>query len=341
MSVSGLSKDADKSAPRRQPLGVLLLALFIGAAGLFIVWGIWRAAFPPQPPLQGQMESRTISVSSKVPGRVLRVLVEEGDFVTAGQAVAEMDLPELEARLSQVKARERAAKARQSLVDEGARKQEKLAARAEWERAEAAAQLARKTYQRIAALHADGLVANQRYDEVRTQWIITAQQATAARQAYDIAEIGARKQEKSAASDESREALAGVEEVEALTADRVLYAPHAGQVDKVVLVAGEMAAAGFPVLTLVDLSDQWATFNIREKDMPGIAIGARLNGQVPALGDVTLPYEIYYISPRANYATWRSTRQYSGYDMKTFEVRAHPLQKDDRLRPGMSVLVEK
>lgn len=30
----------------------------------------------------------------------------------------------------------------------------------------------------------------------------------------------------------------------------------------------------------------------------------------------------------------------SGYDMKTFEVRARPVEKIDHLRPGMSVLVE-
>ncbi len=322
-------------------LGARLLVILLFCLGLFIIWGIWRAAFPPRPPIQGQMEARTISVSSKVPGRVLEVLVEEGDFVTAGQAVAKMHLPELEAKLSQAKAQERAARARQSLVDEGPRVQEKLAAKAEWERAQAAANLAQKTYRRISALHKDGLVATQRFDEVQTQWIAASQQAKAAKQEYDIAITGSRRQEKSAAGDASSEALAGVEEVEALTADRTLFASLSAQVDKVVLVEGEMAGAGFPIITLVDLDDQWATFNIREKDMPGIAIGVKLSASVPALNKENIVYSIYYISPRANYATWRSTRQNSGYDMKTFEVRARPVKHVEGLRPGMSVLVER
>ena len=50
---------------------------------------------------------------------------------------------------------------------------------------------------------------------------------------------------------------------------------------------------------------------------------------------------VYYISPKGEYATWRATRQSSGYDIKTFEVRARPVQKVDGLRPGMSVLVDR
>lgn len=322
-------------------VGRTLLSVFLVAIGLIVIWGVWQAAFPPEAPLQGQMEARTISIASKVPGRVLRVLVEEGDFVQAGDAVAEMHLPELEAKLSQVEALEREAQARKSLVDEGNRPQEKLAAKAEWERAMAAAHMAQKTYQRIAALYKDRLVSAQRYDEVKTQYETAAREAEAAKQAYEISTIGARSQEKEAASDAASGAGAGVKEVASLVQDKTLTSPQSGQVDKVVLVPGEIASAGFPVITIVNLDDQWATFNIREKDMPGIAIGTELLAEVPAIKSTGITYRVYYISPRANYATWRSTRQDSGYDMKTFEVRARPVKHIKDLRPGMSVLVQR
>lgn len=330
-----------KNEPVKAPkISVILLLIFIVGLTIFICIGIYKAAFPPRAPLQGQMESRTISVASKVPGRVHQVLVKEGDFVTEGQPVAQMSLPELEAKLSQVQAQERAAQAKQSLVDEGARPQEKQAAKAQWERAQAGADLALKTYNRISALYRDGLVSKQKYDEVQTNWLASKRQAEAAKQVYEIAEIGARVQEKSAASDLAAGAQAGVKQVESLTQDKVLTAPVAAQVDKIILVEGEIAAAGFPVVTLVNLNDQWASFNIREENMPGIEIGKVLKAHVPAIGDKEIDYKIYYISPRANYATWRSTRMDSGYDMKTFEVRARPIQKVDNLRPGMSVLVD-
>lgn len=71
-------------------LGLILLLGVVISVGIFVVWGIWRAAFPPRPPFQGQMEGRSISISSKVPGRVGQALVEAGDNVKAGQVVARM-----------------------------------------------------------------------------------------------------------------------------------------------------------------------------------------------------------------------------------------------------------
>lgn len=334
-------EQAKNPEPVKAPkISIILVLIFVIGLTIFIAIGIYKAAFPPKAPLQGQMESRTISVASKVPGRVHEVLVKEGDFVVAGQPVAKMSLPELEAKLEQVQAQERAAQAQQSMVDEGTRPQQKEAAKAQWERAQAGADLAFKTYKRISALYKDGLVSKQKYDEVQTNWLASKGQAEAAKQMYDLAEVGARKQEKSAASDMAGAAQAGVKQVESLTEDKTLNAPLDAQVDKIILVEGEIAAAGFPVVTLVDLNDQWASFNIREENMPGIKIGRVFHAYVPALGGEKIDYEIYYISPRANYATWRSTRMDSGYDMKTFEVRARPTRKVPDLRPGMSVLID-
>lgn len=321
--------------------GLILLLSVVMGVGVFVIWGIWKAAFPPLPPFQGQMEGRVISVSSKVPGRVKEILVEAGDNVEAGQVVARMHLPEVEAKLAQAKAQDEAANARESMIDEGLRPEEKEAAKAEWERAAAGADLAKKTFTRIDALYREGLVSRERHDEARAQMLAAADQAEAAKQAYDLALAGSRGQQKDIASAESGEAAAGVFEVASLAENMELKAPHAGQVDKVILVSGEMAGAGFPVVTIVNLEDQWATFNIREESLPGITIGHVMKARVPAIGRENIDYKVYYISPRASYATWRSTREDSGYDMKTFEVRAKPVEKIEGLRPGMTVLVDR
>ncbi len=321
------------------PTGKILLLLLVIGLGTFTAWGIWRAAFPPKPPLQGQMEARTLSVASKSPGRIGRLLVQEGDMVSKGQTLVAMRLPEIEARLNAAEAAEHAAQARQSLVDAGPRPQAIAQARAQWQSAQAQADLAFKTYQREAALYKDGLISAQRHDEIKSRWLAASQEALAAREAYTMAELGARKEEKAAAADLSAEAAAGVEALASLAGDEQLKAPAAGQVDKLLLFEGELAQAGFPILTIVELDEQWVTFNILEEEMPGIQIGGILRGTVPALGNTQINYKIYYISPRANYATWRSSRQDSGYDMKTFEVRARPDKAVAGLRPGMSVLV--
>lgn len=193
-----------------EKLGLGLLLCTVAGVFAFVVWGIWRAAFPPLPPFQGQMEARVINISSKVPGRVKKILVEAGENVKEGQIVARMHLPDIEARLAQARAQDQAAAAQQSMVDEGLRPQEKKVAQAEWERALAGVNLALKTYDRIAALFKDGLVSRERYDEAHAKMLATSDQAQVAKQVYDLALLGSREQQKTVASAETSEAEAGV-----------------------------------------------------------------------------------------------------------------------------------
>jgi HlyD family secretion protein len=102
---------------------------------------------------------------------------------------------------------------------------------------------------------------------------------------------------------------------------------------------GELASPGFPIVTLVNLDDSWAVFNLREDELRDIRVGSEITASIPALGDRVASFSVYYVSPKGEYATWRATRQSSGYDIKTFEVRARPKEKIAGLRPGMSVLV--
>ena len=85
----------------------------------------------------------------------------------------------------------------------------------------------------------------------------------------------------------------------------------------------------------------WAVFNLRENELAHVHIGTQFTAKVPALGGRIVRFSVYYISPKGEYATWRATRESSGYDIKTFEVRARPLEKVRGLRPGMSVLVDR
>ena len=123
--------------------------------------------------------------------------------------------------------------------------------------------------------------------------------------------------------------------------EKNVTSPIASEISRIYVEIGEVAAAGLPLATLVDLSDQWAVFNIREDDMPKITKGAVLSAEIPALNAKNVQFKVYFINPRGDYATWRATRQSSGYDLRTFEVRARPVQPVSDLRPGMSVIVNR
>jgi len=305
----------------------------------FVIYGLYLANRPVVAPLQGQVDARYIDISPKIIGRIAELHVREGDDVKPGDLLVTLDSPEVQAKLEEAEAGHAAAAARQQLLDVGTRQEEIRTARANWESSVSAATLAETTFKRINALYEDGLVSQQRNDEVETAFHSALDVANAARAQYDLTLNGFRQEERLAAAEVTRGAGAAVEEVGALAADTSLKSPISGEVDKVVLHRGELAPPGFPIISLVNLDDAWAVFNLREDELAGIKIDTQISGRVPALGNRSVTFSVYYISPKGEYATWRATRQSSGYDIKTFEVRARPVEKVDGLRPGMSVLV--
>lgn len=319
----------------------VLLSAAAVACLLVLGVGFWMGTHPSEEPLYGVMQAKTVDVAAKVTGRVETLPVHEGDTVSASQLLMTLDIPEVEAKLKEVEALKSAATARQSLVDEGARPQEIRAAKAQMQRAQAGQELAQKTFNRVHALYREGLISKQKHDEALAQKKSADELLAAAKEQYDIALTGARTQEKQAATALTAQATGGVEQVESLVKEKNVTSPIASEISRIYVEIGEVAAAGLPLATLVDLSDQWAVFNIREDDMPKITKGAVLSAEIPALNAKNVQFKVYFINPRGDYATWRATRQSSGYDLRTFEVRARPVQPVSDLRPGMSVIVNR
>lgn len=294
---------------------------------------------PPPEVLQGQVEVKRVNVSSKVPGRVEELLVYEGETIEAGQAVAQLSSDEIEAKMAQVDAAIAAAKAQESKAETGARTEEIRAAKANWERAKAGADLAQSTYERVETLYADGVVPAQKRDEAQAQFRASKMLADAARAQYDMARAGARSEDKEAAAALVRQAEGGRAEVQAYLAETKVTSPIAGEVAAQIVETGELVSAGLPIIVVADLEDAWVSFQVREDRLANLKKDDTFEARVPALGDKNITLKISYIAAMGDFATWRSTRASGGYDLKTFEVRARPLEPVDGLRPGMSVIV--
>jgi HlyD family secretion protein len=95
-----------------------------------------------------------------------------------------------------------------------------------------------------------------------------------------------------------------------------------------------------PLLSLVDLGDIWLRFDLREDLVKGLKVGDRFEVRSPALGDRPVNVEVRHIATRGEYAGWRATRATGDFDLRTFEVRAYPIDKLAELRPGMSAYAE-
>ncbi|MDE1513775.1 MULTISPECIES: HlyD family secretion protein [Vibrio] len=297
-------------------------------------------AYQPQPLiLQGQIESQQYSISSKVPGRIDQVMVRKGDQIEKGQLIFTLLSPEIDAKLEQAIAGQKAAGALAQEAEKGSRGQQIQAAHDQWLTAKAAADLAEKTYLRINRLYQDGVVAEQKRDEAQTQSQAAKYTASAALQLYQLAQEGAREETKQAALEKARMAAGAVAEVQAYAADTTIHSWFSGEVAQVLMHSGELAPQGFPVVTVIDTQDSWAVFNVREDRLKHFTKGTQFDAYLPAL-DISLPFKVTHVAVMGDFATWRSTDASQGFDLRTFEVEARPLTPNKDLRMGMSLVVK-
>lgn len=289
--------------------------------------------------IQGTVECTTYKASSKVPGRIDDMKVAEGDRVEKGQLLYVLSTPELDAKLAQAEAVKSAAAALDAAAVAGARIQQIEAALNMWEKAQAGLELARKTYERVKNLYDQGVVPTQKLDEATANYEAMKATAQAAKAQYDMAADGARKEDKEAAAARVRQAEGAVSEVESYIGDAMVYSPVTGEVSTIVAQQGELVGSGYPVVAILDMSDLWVTFNVKETLLPKIKVGTRMMAYVPAL-DRDVELEVSYIAVQADFATWAATRTQGGFDIRTFAVKARPTGDAGQLRPGMSVLVD-
>ncbi|MDN3454127.1 MULTISPECIES: efflux RND transporter periplasmic adaptor subunit [unclassified Psychrobacter] len=333
---------ADKSARIKKAV----LALFILTVLGMIAYGLYKSNQHSEPEvitLQGQMQMQQTSIAAKVPGRIAKILVTEGDTVTAGQQLIEMDSPEINAKINQARAGKQMAQSQLDKAENGARPQEIAQAKAAWQANKAASDLAENTYQRVNRLYEEGLMARQKRDEAYAQYLATQDQTEAARLQYDLAREGARSEDKSAATAQVAQVDAKLDEALVAKEEANLRSPIAGVVDNVIVNAGEVIGQGVPLLTLVDTNDQWVVLNVTETYLNQLAIGQQFTGTIPALSSANKPYTkqftVYATSTLSDFATWRPTNNDDGFDVRTFEVKARPTTPDARIRSGMSVIV--
>ena len=69
-------------------------------------------------------------------------------------------------------------------------------------------------------------------------------------------------------------------------------------------------------------------------------MGKEFTASIPALNNKELKFKVNFIKAEADFATWRATKASGSFDLKSFELRALPVDKIENLRPGMSVIVE-
>lgn len=290
--------------------------------------------------VQGQAEVTEYRVSSKVPGRILEFRVKEGQSVRAGDTLAILEAPDVQAKLEQARAAEAAAQAQNEKALKGARQEQIQAAYEMWQKAQAGVTIAEKSYKRIKNLYDQGVVSAQKLDEITAQRDAALATEKAAKAQYTMAKNGAEREDKAAAAALVNRAKGAVAEVESYINETYLIAQKDGEVSEIFPKQGELVGTGAPIMNVAVMDDMWVTFNVREDLLQSLTVGTEFEAFVPAL-DKNIRLKVNYMKDLGTYAAWKATKTTGQFDLKTFEVRALPTDKVEGLRPGMSVILDR
>ena len=319
---------------------LLAFLTLLGVIALVAVVGFFMLRKGPEI-IQGQAEVDEYRVSSKVPGRILEFRVKEGQTVQAGDTLAILEAPDIAAKMEQARAAEAAAQAQNEKAIKGARQEQIQAAYEMWQKAQAGVDIAEKSYKRVKNLFEQGVMPAQKLDEVTAQRNAAIATEKAAKAQYTMAKNGAEHEDKMAAAALVERAKGAVAEVESYVKETFLIAQAAGEVSEIFPKVGELVGTGAPIMNIAILKDMWVTFNVREDLLKNLTMGAEFEAIVPALDNKAIKLKVDYMKDLGTYAAWKATKTTGQFDLKTFEVRARPMESVEGLRPGMSVIIKK
>ena len=290
--------------------------------------------------IQGEVEVGEYRVSCKLPARVVEIRVKEGDFVHKGDTLAILEIPEMNAQEKVAQSTEAATQALSNLTEEGARREAIQSARQLVVQAKAATDVAKKTYDRMQNLFSEGVMSQQKRDEAKAAWEVALAHENVMKSQYEMAKNGARTEEKKAVQSQANAAKHAVDVVRSVLKETVQVAAVDGEVSDIYPKEGELVGMGSPILSISMMKDMWGTFNVREDQLNGLKVGDTFTAFSPAFNK-ELKLKVFEIKDEGSYAVWKATKSNGQYDLKTFEVKARPINPFDGLRSGMSLIVKK
>src|SRR6266700_2692840 len=325
---------APKSAARVPSIIVAIVALAVIALSLYYL-------LRPEPLLvQGEVDATRLDIAARVDGRVKEIPVERGQNVPAGAVLVRIDNPETLAKHGQTAAAKAVDEAQLANILAGTRAEVIAARKAVLERARAAQVLAQKTFDRVQHLTEQGNAPQARLDQVTDALHESERAVDQAKSAYDQAVNGYTKEERAIARTNVEKANADIQSVQSIIDQLQVYAPLASQVYQRNVEPGEYVSPGVPLVTLIDLADVCIHFDLREDLVKGLKVGDRFDLRIPALADRRVTVEVKLVATKGEYASWRATRASGDFDLRTFSIRAYPVEPVPQLRPGMSAYLD-
>lgn len=315
-----------------------VLLLFISTA---LLTGCGSSSAAPE--VWGRSEAKEVDINSKIPGRVVSLLVKEGDRVTKGQILAHIDNRDIVAQVNQSKANIKALDAQTAQATTVTALQDQTAkaslntAQAQLEKAQSDLALAESDYNRFSELLTSGAISKQLFDTYRTKYQVAQAAYSQAQAGLASAQAGLLQTNVNIANEEAMrskvsQAQANLQQVEVSLDETEIRAPFDGIITAKYVEEGAMVSQGMPLVAIQDPLDNWVNLKVKETELSRYFIQqqVKIQGRDSKL---VLDGTIVDISKKAEFATYRATNERGDNDIITFNVKIQV--NSDKIRPGM------
>lgn len=293
----------------------LLLVVVISAVG---------CGKPKTEVIQGKIEREQIGIVSKIPGKIIEIRIQEGDFVRKGDTLAILDIPEVDAKKSQAEGAVQSAKAQYDMTLKGATDNQLKQLEAKQKALKEQYELAQKSINRLSNMLKDSLVSQQMYDEAFAKYQGAQSQYLAVQAEISDVKYGARIEQQKMALGQQERALGALQEVSVADSERYIIAPQDMTVESITLKAGELALPGYTLISGTISESTYFRFTIPESRLSKVQKGQEVTVNIvynksQVKGKIT---SVKALGAYANIAT-----AYPDYEIQEslFEIKISPI----------------
>jgi HlyD family secretion protein len=230
--------------------------------------------------IQGKIENEQIAVVSKIPGKIIKIFVKEGDLVKKGDTLAILDIPEVNAKINQAEGAVTSAKAQYNMAVKGATDNQIKQLEAKKQGLKEQYQFAQKSIKRLDNMLKDSLVSQQTYDEAFAKYEGAQAQYNAVIAELDDAKKGGRIEQQNMALGQQDRAYGALQEVETADKERYVIAPQDMSIETITLNLGELALPGYTLFNGYISNSTYFRFTVPESQLDKIKKGQEMTVHV-------------------------------------------------------------
>lgn len=286
----------------------------------------------------GMVDAEFVDVSASLPGRVIKLLVKEGDEVKEGQVVAQMKTSEIETIQAQVSEAVTVAQNQLDKINRGVEPEVLKSAENLQQIAKQQMDLMNKTYTRFQNLYSEGVISGQERDVIYFKYKAAQKELETANLNVQLLQRGNNQELKNSAQAILNQAKGANQLAQEIKDNASIKAPASGKISTMISNKGEMVNAGYPMMTIQKDNSFFVKFNLRQNQMTKIDKGSTVKMKIPGCLPEEIKGTVVELAPALGYADWVPEKQNGEFELRTFQIKVKPenINSIKGLRSGMT-----